>query len=444
MSIWDEYRSKLCTPKQAVQLVRSGDWVDYGSNNSMPFSLDAALAERRDELHAVKIRGNLTPGPIRVIECDPEMEHFIYNTWHCGVYERKMCDEGRAFFSPMLFRNLEWYYRNFLTVNVAMLSVAPMDEDGFFSLSGAAGALTGPVAVAEKIVLEVNEAMPRIPGGPETKIHVSRADAIVEVGKRPLWQMVLPQPTETDSKIAAQLIPHITDGTTLQLGIGGMPNALGELLADSDIRDLGMHTELCSDGYLALEKAGKLTNRCKKSDPGIGILGLAIGTQDLYDWIHENPGLRIEPLRIVNAPPVIAGLDRVISINSCLNVDLYGQVSSESVGTRQISGTGGQLDFVTGASDAEHGKSFLCMSSSFTDRSGTRHSRILPSLSGDIVTTPRSQAYWIVTEYGAVNLAGKTTWERAEALISIAHPDFREELIRAAEKQHIWLASNRR
>ena len=223
-----------------------------------------------------------------------------------------------------------------------------------------------------------------------------------------------------------------------------MPDSLGELLADSDIRDLGMHTELCSDGYLALEKAGKLTNRCKKSDPGIGILGLAIGTQDLYDWIHENPGLRIEPLRIVNAPSVIAGLDRVISINSCLNVDLYGQVSSESVGTRQISGTGGQLDFVTGASDAEHGKSFLCMSSSFTDRSGTRHSRILPSLSGDIVTTPRSQAYWIVTEYGAVNLAGKTTWERAEALISIAHPDFREELIRAAEKQHIWLASNRR
>ena len=151
MSVWDEYRSKLCTPQQAVQLVRSGDWVDYGSNNSMPFSLDEALAERRDELHAVKIRGNLTPGPIRVIECDPEMEHFIYNTWHCGAYERKMCDEGRAFFSPMLFRNLEWYYRNFLTVNVAMLSVAPMDEEGYFSFSGAAGALTGPVAVAEKI-----------------------------------------------------------------------------------------------------------------------------------------------------------------------------------------------------------------------------------------------------------------------------------------------------
>jgi acyl-CoA hydrolase len=319
-----------------------------------------------------------------------------------------------------------------------------MDEEGYFSLSGAAGALTGPVAVAKKIVLEVNEALPRIPGGPETKIHISRADAITEVGCRPLWEMAPPPPTETDSRIAAQLIPHITDGTTLQLGIGGMPNALGELLADSDVHDLGMHTELCSDGYLALEKAGKLTNLCKKTDPGIGVMGLAIGTKELYDWISENPGLRVEPLRIVNSPAVIAGLDRVVSINSCLNVDLYGQVASESVGTRQISGTGGQLDFVTGASNAEHGASFLCMSSSFTDRNGTRHSRILPSLSGDIVTTPRSQAYWIVTEYGAVNLAGRTTWERADALISIAHPDFREELIRAAERQHIWLASNRR
>ena len=411
----------------------------------MPFSLDAALAERRDELHAVKIRGNLTPGPIRVIECDPEMEHFIYNTWHCGVYERKMCDEGRAFFSPMLFRNLEWYYRNFLTVNVAMLSVAPMDEDGFFSLSGAAGALTGPVAVAEKIVLEVNEAMPRTPGGPETKIHVSRADAIVEVGKRPLWQMVLPQPTETDSKIAAQLIPHITDGTTLQLGIGGMPNALGELLVDSDIRDLGMHTELCSDGYLALERAGKLTNRCKKSDPGIGILGLAIGTQDLYDWIHENPGLRIEPLRIVNAPSVIAGLDRVISINSCLNVDLYGQVSSESVGTRQISGTGGQLDFVLGAYLSKGGKSFICCSSTFTSKDGQLHSRILPTLKqGSVVTDTRANAHYVVTEYGCVCLKGLATWQRAEAMISIAHPDFRDELIKEAEKMGIWHPSAKR
>ena len=444
MSVWDEYREKLCTPEEAVLLVHSGDWVDYGSNNSMPFLLDSALAERREELRGVKIRGNLTPGPIQVAECDPEMEHFVYNTWHCGAYERKLCDQGRAFFSPMLFRNLEWYYRTFLTVDVAMLSVAPMDEEGYFSLSCAAGALTGPVAVAKKIILEVNEAMPRIPGGEETKIHISRVDAVVEAGYRPLWQMTSPAPSETDAKIAELLIPYIPSGTTIQLGIGGMPNALGELLADSDVKDLGMHTELCSDGYLALEKAGKLTNLLKKTEPGTGVLGLAIGTKEFYDWVHENPSLRAASLSYVNDPSVIAALDHVVSINGCLNIDLYGQVGSESAGTRQISGTGGQLDFVTGASMAAHGRSFLCMSSSYTDRNGGKHSRILPSFSGDIVTTPRSQAYSVATEYGVAELAGKTTWERADALISLAHPDFREELIRAAEKQHIWLPSNKR
>lgn len=444
MSVWDEYRSKLCTPEKAVEMVRSGDWVDYGSNNSMPFSLDAALAGRKDELHAVRIRGNLTPGPIQVIECDPEMEHFVYNTWHCGAYERKMCDAGRAFFSPMLFRNLEWYYRSFLTVNVAMLSVSPMDDRGYFSLSCAAGALTGPIAKAEKIILEVNEALPRIPGTDDTRIHISRVDAVVEAGCRPLWQMEAPGPSEADARIAEHLMPFITDGTTLQLGIGALPNALGELLCSSDLKDLGMHTELCSDGYLALHKAGKLTNLQKTIHPGTGVLGLAIGSRELYDWLDENHALCQASLSYVNSPAVIAELDRVVSVNGCLNVDLYGQVSSESVGIRQISGTGGQLDFVTGATDAPHGLSFLCMNSSFTDRNGVRHSRIVPMLQGDIVTTPRSQAYYIVTEFGAVNLAGKTVWERAEALISIAHPDFREQLVRAAEVQRIWLPSNRR
>ena len=181
----DEYRAKLCTAEEAVKLVKSGDWVDYGSNNSMPYALDAALAARKDELHGVKVRGNLTPGPIQIIECDPEMEHFVYNTWHCGSYERKMCDAGRAFFTPMLFRNLEWYYKNFLTVNVAMLSVSPMDEDGWFSLSGAAGAAGPATMVAEKIILEVNEAMPYINGSPETKVHISKVDAVVEAGSRP-------------------------------------------------------------------------------------------------------------------------------------------------------------------------------------------------------------------------------------------------------------------
>ena len=441
---WAQYRSKLCTPEQAVKLVKSGDWVDYGSNNSMPFSLDAALAKRRDELRSVKVRGNLTPGPIQVIECDPEMEHFVYNTWHCGAYERKMCDAGRAFFTPMLFRNLEWYYKNFLTVNVAMLSVSPMDDEGFFSLGSAAGALPGILAKAERLILEVNEAMPVV-GGKEGKVHISRADAVVEAGRRELMLMPTPAPTETDVMIAHNIMPFIPDGATVQLGIGSIPDVLGSLIAESELSDLGMHTELCSDAYLKLWKAGKLTNARKSLRPGTGIFGLALGSRELYDWLDGNDEFLSASLSWVNDPAVIGSIDNMISINACLNMDLYGQVSSESAGTRQISGTGGQLDFVTGASMSRGGRSFICMSSSYTDKNGQRRSRILPKFTGgDIITTPRAQTYYAVTEYGAVNLAGKSTWERADALISIAHPDFREELIKAAEAQKIWFPSNKR
>ena len=247
-----------------------------------------------------------------------------------------------------------------------------------------------------------------------------------------------------EKKIASFVFPHIRDGATIQLGIGGVPNAIGELIGDSDLKDLGMHTELASDGYLAMYRAGKLTNRKKSLYPGLGVLGLAIGSREFYDWLDDNPEILGMRLDYVNAIPVIAQNDNMISINGCLAVDLYGQVCSESVGTRQISGSGGQLDFVNGATAAKGGKSFLCMSSSFTDKAGARHSRILPQFGGDIVTTPRSEVFWLATEYGAVNLAGRSSWERAEALISIAHPDFRDELIRAAEAQHIWLPHNKR
>ena len=445
MNLMQEYRSKLCTAEEAVRLVKSGDWVDYGSNNGYPSTLDAALARRRDELHHVKVRGNLLRGPLAVVECDPSMEHFVYDSWHCSGYERKLCDAGRAFFTPMLFRDLDRYYHQYLTVDVAMLSVAPMDENGYFNLSGALGAERGIADTAKKIIVEVNENLPRIKGEPsEVGIPLERVDAIVEAGRIPLWEMKSPEPSEIDRQIAGHVLPLIPDGAVIQLGIGGMPNALGELLAESDLQDLGMHTELCSDGYLALFKAGKLTNARKTLHTGKGVLGLAIGSQELFDWVNENDAVLGAPLSYVNNPFVIAQNDKMISINGCLNVDLYGQVASESAGTRQISGTGGQLDFVTGAAMSKGGRSFLCLPSTFTDKKGVLHSRILPQMSGDIITTPRSQAATIVTEYGAADLTGRSTWERAARLIDIAHPDFREELIRKAEEQRIWLPSNKR
>ena len=443
MDVYAEYRSKLRSAQEAVKIVKSGDWVDYGSNNAYPPALDAALAARRDELRAVKIRGNLMQGPIAVVECDPQGEHFIYNTWHCSGYERRLCDSGRGYFTPMVFRNLEWYYKSFLTVNVAMISVAPMDENGYFNLSGAVGVTRAIAECAEKLIVEVNPSMPRL-RGEAPRLHISEVDMVVETDPHPLWEMPSPAPSELEQKIASFVFPHICDGATVQLGIGGIPNAIGDLIAQSDLKDLGMHTELCSDGYLAMYKAGKLTNKRKTLHPNIGVVGLAIGSREFYDWLDDNPEIEGHRLSYVNSIPVIAQNEDMISINGCLAADLYGQVCSESVGTRQISGTGGQLDFVNGATMANGGKSFLCMTSSFVDKAGVRHSRIMPQFGGDIVTTPRSEVFYIVTEYGAVNLAGKSTWERAEGLISIAHPDFREELIKAAEKQHIWLPSNRR
>ena len=444
MTAQEEYRAKLRTPEQAVRAVKSGDWVDYTTSLGFPILLDAALAKRRDELTDVKIRGNLLFGPIQTVECDPTREHFCYNSWHCSGYERKLCDKGLCNYIPMIFRNVVPYYRHFLTVNVAMMCVTPMDKHGYFNLSCATGVARGILAKADIVILEVNEHLPKIYGGFDESIHISEVDYVVEGEHPPLPQFPIAPPTEEDVKIADLIVPHIVDGATLQLGIGGMPNVVGARLAESDLKDLGMHTELCGDAYYELYKAGKLTNRRKSHQRGKGVTGIVFGSQALYDWVDQNPGVVVEPLEYVNAPETIGKLDNMISINNCIAVDLYGQVCAESAGLRHISGTGGQLDYLTGAAMSKGGKAFICMTSSFVDKTGVRRSRVLPHFGGDIVTDPRSQAYYIVTEYGAVNLAGRSTWERAELLASIAHPGFREDLIAAAEDQKIWRRSNKR
>ena len=444
MDVRQEYRAKLRTPEQAVELVKSGDWVDYASNICFPQLLDAALAKRRDELQDVKIRGNLLFGPIQAVEVDPSREHFIYNSWHCSGYERKLCDKNLCNFIPMIFRNLGWYYTNFLTVNVAMMAVTPMDGHGYFNFSCATGIAKAIMDKADIVILEVNEHLPRILGGFDECIHISEVDCVVEGEHPPLPQFPIAEASEEDKKIASFIVPHIVDGATLQLGIGTMPNVVGGMISDSDLKDLGMHTELCGDAYLRMFEAGKLTNRRKTFQKDKGVTGLVFGSRELYDWVDQNPGVVVEPLSYVNDPGIIAKHDNMISINSCISVDLYGQICAESAGLRQISGTGGQLDYLTGAAMSKGGKAFICMTSSFVDKKGERHSRILPRFDGDIVTDPRSQAFWIVTEYGAENLAGCSTWERAEKLVSLAHPDFRDELIRAADAQRIWRRSNKR
>ena len=444
MNFAEEYKRKLRTPEEAVKLVKDGDWVDYSVGIGFPVLLDAALAKRKDELRDIKIRGSLAMQPIQAVEQDKERRTFTYNSWHCSGYERKLCDEGLCNYIPMIFRNMASYYRRSLTVNVAMISVAPMDSKGFFNFSMVNCTTRAILDAADLIILEVNEHMPHVYGGQEDCIHISEVDVVVEGAHKPLAQLPIPPATEIDEKIASLLLPHIPDGATIQLGIGGMPNSVGKLMAESDLKDLGMHTELLSDGFVDLYEAGKLTNSRKTLHRGKGVFGIALGSQRLYDWVGENQGLLSFPMDYVNQPSVMAQMENMISINNCIAIDLYGQVSSESAGTRHISGTGGQLDFSTGAYDAPDGKGFICMTSSYRDKAGNLKSRILPKFTqGDIITTPRTQAFYIVTEYGIVNLAGRSTWERAELLISLAHPDFRDELIAAADKQKIWRNSNK-
>jgi butyryl-CoA:acetate CoA-transferase len=287
--------------------------------------------------------------------------------------------------------------------------------------------------------------MPRCLGGTECGIHISKVNAIVEGENPPIGELGAGGPaTEVDKKVAELIVDQIPNGACLQLGIGGMPNAVGSLIAESDLKDLGVHTEMYVDAFVDIAKAGKITGAHKSIDRFRQAYAFGAGTKKMYDYMDDNPELMSAPVDYTNDIRSISALDNFISINNCVDLDLYGQISSESSGTKQISGAGGQLDFVLGAYLSKGGKSFICCSSTFTDKQGQLHSRIRPTLAnGSIVTDTRPNTHYVVTEYGMVNLKGLSGWQRAEAIISIAHPDFRDELIKEAENMHIWRRSNR-
>ena len=330
-------------------------------------------------------------------------------------------------------------------MDVAMLQVAPMDNHGYFSFGPQASHLRAICDVAQVIIVEVNENMPRTLGGMEDCIHISEVDMIVEGDNAPMPEMGSVPATEVDKKVAEIIVPEIPNGACLQLGIGGMPNTVGSMIADSDLKDLGVHTEMYVDAFVDISMAGKINGSKKRIDRGRQAYAFAAGTKKLYDFLDDNPQCASVPVDYTNDVGVIAQIDNFISINNAVDIDLYGQVNAESAGIKQISGTGGQLDFVMGAYLSKGGKSFICLSSTFKQKDGTVASRIRPTLSnGSIVTDTRSSVHYIVTEFGMVCLKGKSSWERAEALISIAHPDFREQLIADAEKMHIWKRSNKR
>ena len=287
--------------------------------------------------------------------------------------------------------------------------------------------------------------MPRCHGGSEANVHISQVSYIVEGDNPAIGELGAGGPaTDVDKKVAELIVDQIPNGACLQLGIGGMPNAVGSLIAESDLKDLGVHTEMYIDAFVDIAKAGKITGAKKNIDRYRQAYGFGAGTKKMYDYLDENPELMSAPVSYTNDIKNIAALDNFISINNCVDLDLFGQISSETSGTKHISGAGGQLDFVLGAYMSNGGKSFICCSSTFTDKQGVVHSRIRPTLvEGSVVTDTRANTRYIVTEYGMVNVKGLSTLQKAEAIISVAHPDFRDELIKEAEKMHIWGRSNK-
>ena len=440
------YRSKLTTAEEAVKVIKSGDWVDYGFCNTHPHVLDEALARRAPELEDVKVRGGIALWRPAIFDIEDPVHHIIYNSHHTGGFERKHIETGACFYEPMRYSELpRYYYDHINPPDVAMIQVGPMDKHGYFNFGVSASHMKAICDTAKILIVEVNQNMPRCLGGFGESVHITDVDMIVEGRNEPMGQLLSAPPTEIDKAVARQVVERIPNGACLQLGIGGMPNAVGKLLCESDLKDMSVHTEMYVEAFVDLSLCGKISGANKSIDHGRQTYSFAAGSQRVYDFLDDNRMCMAAPVSYVNDIRTIAAIDNFMSINNAVDIDLYGQVSSETSGVRHISGAGGQQDFVLGAYLSNGGKSFICLSSTYQKKDGTLASRIRPTLAeGSIVTDTRVNTMFVVTEYGCVNLKGLSTWERAEALISIAHPDFRDELIKSAQAQKIWYHSNKR
>jgi acyl-CoA hydrolase len=416
----------------AAGLVRSGMWLDYGAVLAQPDVFDAALAARRDQLRGVKIRACLSMRPRAVLEADPEGRHFHWVSLHFSGYERKKHDAGLVNYLPVNLGEIPDYYRRFIEpVDIAIIKTAPMDADGWFNLGPSNLWHRALLERARLLIVEESAGVPHA-AGEDNAIHLSEIDYLIDGDGQPMAELPNPPPGEVDRAVARQIAAEIEDGACLQIGIGGMPNAVCSLLCHSSVRDLGIHTEMLTDGIADLYRSGHVTGARKTVDRGKVVYSFALGSAPLYAAIDRNPDFACCPVDYTNLPSRIMQNERAVAINNTTQIDLQGQAASESDGYRHISGTGGQLQFVRGAYAAPGGKSFICLASTY-ERKGERRSRIVPALTrGNIVTTPRSDMMYVVTEYGMVNLKGKCVAERAHALISIAHPDFREALEREA------------
>jgi len=432
MSWQSIYQSRVVSADEAVQMIKSGNRVFLTGNVSVPKMLLGALVRRASELKDVEICQALTIGPADFV--NPEMEgHLRVNTMFISANVRKAVQEGRADFTPVLLSEFPLLFKSgILPLDVALIHVSPPDEHGFCSLGVEVGLTKSAAESSKLIIAEVNEQMPRTLG--DSFIHVSRLNLVVPVNY-PIPEMAMAEEgdSETVEKIAGCIAELIPDGATMQMGIGAIPDAVLNYLYNK--KDLGIHSELFSDGVIGLVEAGVMTNARKSLHPGKIVAGFILGTKRLYDWVDDNALIELHRTEYVNDPFVIAQNDRMVAINSAIEVDLTGQVCADSIGPKLYSGVGGQLDFIYGASRSKGGVPIIAMPSTSTLKDGTVISKIMPMLKqGAGVVTSRNHVRFIVTEFGVAELYGKTIRQRSQALINIAHPQFKDELTAKAKE----------
>jgi len=430
MSWVDDYKKKLVSAEEAVSVVKSGDRVYISGNAATPYVLMRALAQRKDELTNVELVHVLLMGEDPLSR--PEMEgHFRHNSLFVGPADRKAINEGRADYVPIFLHQIpDLFYSGQMPIDVAMLHLSPPDEHGFMSFGVEVLASKAAAEKARIVIAQVNDQMPRVLG--DSFIHVSRVHKIVEVSE-PLPELERAPMTEVELKIGQYIADLIEDGSTLQLGIGGIPDAV--LASLKNRRELGIHTEMVSDGVMEAIEAGIVTGSRKTLHPYKVIMTFVLGSKKLYDFVDNNPIFEAHPTDYTNHPFIVAQNEKMVAINSAIEVDITGQVCSDSIGTYIYSGFGGQVDFIRGAAHSKGGKPIIALPSTAKDG---EVSRIVPYLKkGAGVVTTRADVRYVVTEYGVAYLYGKNLQERTKALINIAHPKFRADLIKEAKKRNL-------
>ncbi len=428
MSWKDEYRRKLTTADRAIKAIKAGNRVVVGHAYGQPQHLIDALAANKDDYQEVEIvhMTSVSPAP----HCNPEMlGHFIHNSFFVGVNSRTAVNEGRAKYTPCFFHEIPHLFTSgVLPVDVTLCQLSPPDDKGYCSFGISVDYIKPATEVSKIVIGQINRFTPRTLG--DCQIHISKLDYIVEHDE-PLLELPPAKNSSTiETDIGRNCAELINDGDCLQLGIGAIPDAVLAFLEHK--KDLGVHTEMFSDNAVDLVEKGVITGARKNINPGKMIATFLMGTRKLYDFVDNNPMVEMHPVSYTNDPFVIAQNDNTVAINSCLKVDLYGQVASDTIGNMQFSGVGGQVDFVRGAAGSKGGKSIIAFPS--TAGKG-KFSRIVPSFDdGTIVTTSRNDVHFLVTEYGIADLRGKSVGERAKQIIAIAHPDFREQLTKELSK----------